>query len=137
MKKVLVVSAMFIACSTVHAETVHLNQNSLMLLRKMCGAVLAQLDAADMMWVKDYTMNEYINKETGEIVGLDVASINPKDSTNIHKCHYDFATIRADGTPDVSKMLVDMVPVNITVSVSSDSAASTPNATTSLAPPKQ
>jgi hypothetical protein len=137
MKRVLLVSAMVIACSAVHAESVHLNQNSLMLLRKMCGSVLVQLVPADMMYVQDYTMNEYLNRDSGAVVGLDVISKNPRDATNIHSCHYDFIIVKQDGTPDVAKMFVDLVPVNINIGVSPDSSTPTSSTTPSVSVPRQ
>jgi hypothetical protein len=135
MKKVLVAGAIAVACSTGHAQAAHLNQNSLALLKKMCNSVLIQLDAQDMMYVKEFNMSEYMNRESGAVVGLDVVSINPKESTNIHTCHYDFTTVKADGTPDVAKMLVDMVPVNITLAVSPDTTPAS-GASTSMFPSK-
>jgi hypothetical protein len=117
MKKALAVGVLLVMCSAANAQSVSVNVNerALISLRKMCSAVLVQLHPVDMMFVKDFTLDEIFNTRTGAVVGLQVISINPREPSNVHACHYDFADVSQSGVPNVDRMLVDMVPVTIQV----------------------
>jgi hypothetical protein len=117
MKKALAVGVMLVMCSAANAQSVSVNVNerALISLRKMCSAVLTQLHPTDMMFVQDFKLDEVFNKRTGLVVALEVISINPREPSNTHSCHYDFAELSESGIPNVDRMLVDMVPVTIQV----------------------
>jgi hypothetical protein len=115
MRKTLAIGVLTIVCSTANAESVDVNQRALISLRKMCNAVLSQLFPVDMMYVKDFTLNQILNKQSGAVVGLIVNPVNTRDPNTNHACQYDFTSMSEDGVPSIARMLVDMVPVNIDV----------------------
>lgn len=117
MKRALLIATLFTVCSAARAQTTPLSDQTLMSLRRFCNTVLIQLFTQDMFYVRDFHMNAYVNRETNTVVGLDVISINSHDPTVTHTCHFDFDKLRDDGTPNVSRLMVDSVPVNISVNV--------------------
>jgi hypothetical protein len=114
MRKVMLAGCILACSLPACADMVHINQMSLKHLRDMCSAVLAQVQPVEMMWVKDFRLQEEFNRENQIVLGLDVASINPRNEADVHVCHYDL-DVMPDGTPNIHAMFVDRMQVNITV----------------------
>jgi len=129
MKKVVFVGSLLCAfASSAHADTVHINQITLRHLRTMCDHVLTQLQPRGMMYVKDYTMNEFINQTSGAVVGLDVITINTNEPQDVYKCHYDL-DVSQSGDATITKMIADGMPVNVNVVTQMPSTAAEPGLT--------